>query len=151
MSNGKFQQKHGFSKGGESKESPTTKIKQKLEAFKTQGLSKIPAEELISIAEEMGQHLKNRGLKTTQIRRFLDGARKLDVQFNKGKNFVSDNILLLKPKLAYAAGRNQEVRPLMDVLEPAITAGGKTYEDFKRLLSLIEAIVAYHKYYGGND
>ncbi len=99
----------------------------------------------------MGEILKNGGLKTTQIRKFLDGMRKLDVQFNKGKDFNPDNVILLKPKLAYAAGRNSEVKPLMDILDPAITAGGKTYKDFTRLLDLVEAIVAYHKFYGGSD
>ncbi|MCX7965289.1 MAG: type III-A CRISPR-associated protein Csm2 [Syntrophorhabdaceae bacterium] len=151
MSNGKFQ-KHGFSKGEESKGFSVTSIKQKLEAFKTKGLSEISADELVLIAQEMGNHLKNIGLKTTQIRRFLDGVRKLDVHFNKGKDFNPDNIILLKPKLAYAAGRNpNEVKPLMDVLEPAITAGSKSYKDFKKLLYLIESIVAYHKFFGGSD
>lgn len=151
MSNGKFTPKYDSSRGDVYKDSPVATIKQKLEGFKTKGLSEISAEELVKIAQEMGNHLKNRGLKTTQIRRFLDSVRKLDVQFNKGKNFTPDNIILLKPKLAYAAGRNSEVKPLMDVLEPAISAGGKSYKDFKKLLSLIEAIVAYHKFYGGSD
>lgn len=151
MNHDKFKAKEGFDKGDDFKKSPVESIAKRIEGFRAKGLSEIPAEDLIYIAQEMGQHLKNRGLKTSQIRRFLDGVRRLDVHFNKGKSFSSDNILLLKPKLAYAAGRNQEVKPLMDVLDPAISAGGRTYKDFKKLLALIEAIVAYHKYYGGND
>jgi len=126
-------------------------LAEKVRKFEPQGLSKLPANTLIEIAEELGKYLKDSGLKTTQIRRFLDGIRRLDVQFSKGKQFLEDQVVLLKPKLAYAAGRNKEVRPLMDVLQPAITAGSKSYADFKKLLSLIEAIVAYHKFHGGAD
>lgn len=151
MSNGTYPQKHGHSRTEESRDREISKIKQKLEGFRAAGLSKLSGEELVDIAQEMGRFLKNNGLKTSQVRRFLDGMRRIDVQFDKGKDFVPDNVILLKPKLAYAAGRNAAVRPLMDVLEPAITAAGRTYDDFKKLLSLVEAIVAYHKFFGGND
>jgi CRISPR-associated protein Csm2 len=151
MSIGKFSSKNRFSKNDDHIKTHITDIKQKLESLKTPGLSNISGEDLVNIASKMGEILKNGGLKTTQIRKFLDGMRKLDVQFNKGKDFNPDNVILLKPKLAYAAGRNSEVKPLMDILDPAITAGGKTYKDFTRLLDLVEAIVAYHKFYGGSD
>lgn len=129
-----------------------SEIKQKLQNFQSTGLKNLPADELVNIAYKMGEHLKNLDLKTTQIRRFLDGVRKIDVQSDKGKNFKSDLVVLLKPKLAYAAGRDQtKIMPLMQILEPAITAGAKTYEDFKRLLALIEGIVAYHRFHGGRD
>jgi CRISPR-associated protein Csm2 len=39
----------------------------------------------------------------------------------------------------------------MKVLDPAIDRGAKSYESFKKLLALIEGIVAYHRYYGGGD
>ncbi len=135
---------------------PLNELKKKIKEYELSGLSRLPGDELINIAQKLGQHLKTTGLKTTQIRRFLDGIRRLDMQFNKGKGnkekgFLPDQVMLLKPKLAYAAGRNREVEPLMDIVEPAITAGSKSYDDFKKLLSLMEAIVAYHKYYGGAD
>lgn len=136
---------------GGSQESLVGDIQQKLRSFMAIGLSQLPADELVSIADKMGKHLKDEGLKTTQVRRFLDGVRKIDVQFDKGKKFNKDLVILLKPKLAYAAGRNQEIKPLMQVLEPAITAGSKTYMDFKRLLALIEGVIAYHRFYGGKD
>ncbi|MGQ3684152.1 MAG: type III-A CRISPR-associated protein Csm2 [Candidatus Loosdrechtia sp.] len=127
-------------------------IKQKLKNFQSTGLKNLPADELVNIANKMGKHLENNGLKTTQIRRFLDGVRKIDVQSDKGRNFKSDLVVLLKPKLAYAAGRDPgKIMPLMQVLEPAITAGAKTYDDFKRLVALIEGIIAYHRFYGGRD
>jgi len=110
------------------------------------------AEELVWIADKVGLYLKNQGLKTTQIRRFLDAVRRIDNQFKSSKEkFNGESVILLKPRLAYAAGRESKVKPLMKVLAPAIDRGAKSYESFKKLLALIEGIVAYHKFYGGGD
>jgi CRISPR-associated protein Csm2 len=125
-------------------------IKQKLEPLKSTGLKNLRADELVDLADKMGKYLKEQGLKTTQIRRFLDGIRKIDVQSNKGKAFNSELVILLRPKLAYAA-REQAVKPLMEVLDPAITAGAESYDSFKKLIAFIEGIVAYHRFYGGKD
>lgn len=151
-----FRQRYGQTQherqGGEQRESPVAEIKQKLQPYESTGLKNLPADELVNIADKMGKFLESLDLKTTQVRRFLDGVRKIDALSDKGKKFNKDSVILLKPKLAYAAGRDKErIGPLMDVLEPAITAGAKTYEDFKRLVALIEGIMAYHKYYGGKD
>jgi CRISPR-associated protein Csm2 len=138
--------------GAEQRENPVSVIRQKLENYKSTGLKNLSADELVNIADRMGKYLESLDLKTTQVRRFLDGVRKIDALSEKGKNFSKDLVILLKPKLAYAAGRDKEkIGPLMQVLEPAITAGSRTYEDFKRLIALIEGIMAYHKYYGGRD
>lgn len=114
-------------------------------------LKDLPAEDLVSIADKMGSYLKNKGLKTSQIRKFLDGVRKIDSHFDRGKSFNRESVILLKPKLAYAAGRQASVKTLMEILDPAIDAGSDSYESFKKLVALIEGIVAYHKYYGGGD
>jgi CRISPR-associated protein Csm2 len=133
-------------------DSPTPEIRKKLESYIAAGLKNLSADELVNIAKKMGEYLKENGLKTTQIRKFLDSIRKIESQSDKGKKFNPDAVILLKPKLAYAAGRDwNRIKPLMEVLEPAITAGSKGYDDFKKLVALIEGIVAYHKYYGGQD
>jgi len=144
-------QKKNFNPPEKKGDTFVKQLMEEVQKYEKDGLSKLPANTLVEIAEKLGKYLKNSGLKTTQIRKFLDGIRRLDIQFNSGKQFLEDQVVLLKPKLAYAAGRNSAVRPLMDVLQPAITAGSRSYSDFKKLLSLIEAIVAYHKFYGGAD
>jgi CRISPR-associated protein Csm2 len=133
--------------------SPAPEIRKKLESQITTGLKSLSADELVDIAKIMGKYLKDIGLKTTQIRKFLDSIRKIESQSDKGRKFNPDSVILLKPKLAYAAGRDRDntIKPLMEILEPAISAGAKGYDDFKRLVALIEGIVAYHKYYGGQD
>ncbi len=144
-------QKHN-PKDKRDKDSPVEELQKKLESFKSRGLKDISADEIVSIADRMGRYLKELDLKTTQIRRFLDGIRKIDIQFKRGKDFNPDMVVLLKPKLAYAAGREpKKIKPLMQILDPAITAGASSYENFKKLVALIEGIVAYHRYYGGRD
>lgn len=136
----------------EKKESPVSEIKKKIESYKSSGLKGLSADDLIEIAQKMGNYLKELDLKTTQVRKFLDGVRRIDVMSEKGKNFNREMVILLRPKLAYAAGRDpQKIGPLMEILDPAITAGSKSYDDFKKLIALIEGIMAYHKYYGGKD
>ncbi len=145
-------QRHGHSSNPSQQSEDTTvrECKQKIEQFKSTGLKNLSGDDLVDISSKMGGHLSKK-LKTTQIRRFLDGIRKLDSEFDRGKNFNKDLVILMKPKLAYAVGRNQDIKPLMEVLEPAITAGAKSYSDFKKLVALIEGIVAYHRYHGGKD
>ena len=133
----------------EQQDVDVSELRQKIEKY--QRLRDLPAEELVDIADRLGSYLKNQNLKTSQVRRFLDGVRRIDVQFDKGKSFNKDSIILLKPKLAYAAGRQSSVKPLMDVLDPAISRSTDSYESFKKLLALIEGIMAYHKFHGGGD
>lgn len=143
-------QRHEQTQQGRQEESPVGKIKQKLQPFKSTGLKNLPADDLITMADEMGKYLVKRDLKTTQIRRFLDGVRKIDVQSDKGRAFNRESVILLRPKLAYAA-RQPAVKPLMEVLDPAITAGSESYDSFKKLIAFIEGIVAYHRFYDGKD
>ncbi len=134
---------------GQQQSSVVMELKRKIQQY--QRLRDLPAEELVDIADRLGKYLKDNNLKTSQVRRFLDGVRRIDIHFDRGRSFNRDSIILLKPKLAYAAGRQSSVKPLMDILEPAISASTDSYESFKKLLALIEGIMAYHKFHGGGD
>ena len=112
-------------------------------------LSDLPVDDLVQYSEDMGRHLTHINLKTSQIRKFLDAVKKIDSKGGTG-GFSRDAVKLLKPQLAYAAGRQQEVKPLMLLLDPCIDRVD-TKEDFKQFARLVEGIVAYHKFYGGRD
>jgi CRISPR-associated protein Csm2 len=116
-------------------------------------LEKIGMDKLVDIAERTGHHLSQEKLKMNQIRRFLDGVRRIESELKGKADFsqIQDSIILLRPKLAYAAGRDKKVKPLMDVLDPAIKSGAKSRENFEKLLRLIEGIVAYHRFHGGGN
>jgi CRISPR-associated protein Csm2 len=65
-------------------------------------------------------------------------------------DFFRSACMLLKPKLAYAAGRQDEVKPLMAVLVPCIDRV-HTKDDFSHFYRFVEAIIAYHRFHGGRD
>jgi CRISPR-associated protein Csm2 len=126
---------------------------------KLSNLSDLPVDDLVKYADKFGKHLASPevNLKATQIRRFFDAVKKVEFEANKeafkdGKNeFNRDDVLLLKPKLAYAAGRQRkEVKPLMLLLGPCIDRVNSR-EDFKTFVRFIEGMVAYHKFYNGKD
>lgn len=116
-------------------------------------LSEISVEELVEKARQAGQEFKN--IKINQIRRFLDGVRRIENRIKAKASFdeVKDQIVLLRPMLAYAAGRKgtKEMKGFMDFLDPAIRSGSQSPENFRKLLRLIEGLVAYHRYYGGKN
>lgn len=81
-------------------------------------------------------------LTTSQIRGILDEIQKMH-------KFDGNKLQLLRPKLAYAAGRHKgRVKEFQEIVEEAIkfVKDDKSFEYFK---NFIEAIVAYHRYYGG--
>lgn len=112
-------------------------------------LSDYSVRELVQHAEKFGPALRQQRLETNQIRKFLDAINQLKAQLiSSSFEAIEAEVVLLKPKLAYAATRQNAVEPLQRVMSAAID---KTHnaDDFKRLVQLIESIIAYHKAAGG--
>lgn len=123
----------------------------------------ITPEAIIAIAERKGKLFNEKRIKTNQIRNFYSEitAMKLIAEQNRddrGKpqyEAVRRNLILLKPKLAYAAGRQPNVREVYTFISEAIQGidaaddndKGQAVENF---FDLIESVVAYHKFYGDN-
>lgn len=122
--------------------------------FKTElgDLKKLSIERLVEIANDVGASIAQ-SVKTNQIRRFLDGTRKVEAELKSKEPFekVKDQIILLRPKLAYAAGRNREVKDLAEILDVAVKSAAQTQENFVKFLKFMESIIAYHRFYGGRD
>ncbi|PZO58531.1 MAG: type III-A CRISPR-associated protein Csm2 [Phormidesmis priestleyi] len=126
------------------------------------GLQAYPIRALVEDASELGPFLRNQRLETNQIRKFLDAINRVkadlvreepasgDSEQHQQQIFadIESDIVLLKPKLAYAAARQRAAKPLSDVMSAAID---KVYslKDFDRLVQFIESIIAYHKAEGG--
>jgi CRISPR-associated protein Csm2 len=90
---------------------------------------------------------KNKPLSSSQIRTILDELQRMD-------NNQIQSINLLRPKIAYAAGRHGgRVKELQQVLEESIkfVLQGNTPEHFVRFKYFVEAIVAYHRFHGGKE
>ena len=102
---------------------------------------------LVKEAEQRGKQLA-RNLTTSQIRNIYGAVKKMQM---RGGELDTHKLLMLKPKLAYAAKRHGDgVETLKDVLTQAIDAVDNDPANFSRFVDFFEAILAYHKFYGGN-
>jgi len=96
-------------------------------------------------------------LTTSQIRKFFGELKRIQADPVK----YGEDIPLLKAKLAYAVGRDvskwggkvvykSKIKEFYEELEKGINAvRTKEKTDINNFVKLVEAIVAYHKYYGG--
>ncbi len=132
--------------------------------IKIESLKKIiqqgDAEELNNYAEELGKEFTTRKgrekeLSTSQIRNILDEIQRIPLPTGEKREEkfkeVKNKLHLLRPKLAYAAGRHRgRVKDFREVVEAAIKLVTEP-EHFKNFRNFIEAIVAYHRYHGGKE
>lgn len=119
----------------------------------SQSLSDMDVKEMIRFAENTALVCVIDRLKMSQIRRFMDSVKRVSATLRL-KEFDRSEVELLKIPLAYAAARQSSAMELMRTCTLAIDRiregeGGR--KDWERFEKFIEAIVAYHKFYGGGD
>ncbi|RMF28348.1 MAG: type III-A CRISPR-associated protein Csm2 [Chloroflexi bacterium] len=127
------------------------------------------AQTLVTWADRLGEALKREGLTTSQIRALFGEVRQIQAEWGiQGRRDQAlRRLILLKPKMAYRARkeRGKAVEDLVQVLDPALDLviqapprpddagpGAENNQDdnFQRFVDFFEAILAYHKAYGGN-
>lgn len=93
---------------------------------------------------------------TSQIRKFLSAVNCLENKISSCEKELSpeiaNEIKYLKVKLAYQVGRdnkNAALRNLYNEIEPLISQIGTNKDNYTKVARYIEAIVAYHKFNGG--
>lgn len=115
------------------------------------------ADVLIKHAEELGRVLQEGGLRMSQARDIFDELRQIESLWMRSPGAAVRRIYLLRPRLAYRTKRVQGLEPLAKVLDAAILEVVAPQSDeekrnrFGLLMEFVEAILAYHKYYGGGD
>lgn len=105
--------------------------------------------EMVTFAEQRGRELVEGKLTNSKIRSIYGEIKRIQgaKDFEKSKS----SFYLLKPKVAYAYGREPQNRGLklfkeiFDGAFPYVT-DDKTYNNF---CNLMEAILAYHRAFGG--
>ncbi len=120
-------------------------------------LRDIEAEDINGIGEAQGRAFAQK-VKTSQLRAFYSAVNRIRirVQSQRTNDFspLERSLILLKPKLAYAAGRHKALKSFQSFMVQAIDGVVKS-KDKKRALTnffdLLEAVVAYHKFHGGKD
>lgn len=108
-------------------------------------------------------------LKTNQIRKFLTAVNAITNKVNvyKAKHLnatelpdeLAGEIQFLKVKAAYQAGRERSVKDFISVkdfmkqshMKQHIEAVGTSIAKYEAFAHYVEALVAYHKFYGGKD
>ncbi|HEY86012.1 MAG TPA: type III-A CRISPR-associated protein Csm2, partial [Chloroflexi bacterium] len=100
-----------------------------------------------------GSSLARQQLTTNQIRAIFGEVRRIEGDWKIDPKRANKNLILLKPKMAYRAKKEQRSRgvgELVSVLDPAINLVAGKQKNFTRFVEFFEAILAYHKAAGGN-
>ncbi len=115
--------------------------------FKNRWITEGIDADCIKFAERFGKYLKFNDLTTSQIRNVFGELKRIQM---KGFKKEESSFLLLKPKMAYAVKRHgkkglEALRQVFDRAYDCVDCEQK----FKNLVDFMEAILAFHKSYGG--
>ena len=108
-------------------------------------------DDAIIFADKFGRFLKENKMTTSQIRNFFGEIKRIQMNgFDKNISAFK----LLKPKVAYSVGRETnagkkqilaEFKKIFDLAHSYV----KNPNHFENFVAFFEAILAYHKFYGG--
>ena len=146
MTNGRNQRQSGY----HSRERQAVPDPNVSDADLQQIILRGDAVKLNEIANKLGEYYADGGdkerLSTAQVRGILDHLQRMD----PGQAELQSKLQLLRPKLAYAAGRHGgKVKKLQGVTDRAILLVEADKDRFEHFRNFFEAIVAYHRYHGG--
>ena len=120
-----------------------------METIKAEWIKNGANEEMVSFAERCGKELVNGGLTNSKIRSIYGEVKRIPgvKNFEKSKS----SFFLLKPTVAYAYGRdrgNAGLKLFKEIFDGAFpyVSDDTTYNNF---CNLMEAVLAYHRAFGG--
>lgn len=119
-------------------------------------LAELTPEMLDTIANERGKDFAQ-DVKTNQIRNVFSHINEMRMNYRKEKSYsaVERDLILLKPKLAYAKGRQPralgDFQKFMFEAVDAVSGASDKQKALENFFALVEAVVAYHKFHGGED
>ena len=115
-------------------------------------------ETMIDFAEILGKFLSptrrddKSALSNSQIRNVYGEIKRIQMGIDKGGwEAVKPSFLILRPKVAYAAGRNRNLgivvfKVFFDIAATKVNSK----KEFLNFCNLVESVLAYHKAFGGN-
>ncbi|MCR4432196.1 MAG: type III-A CRISPR-associated protein Csm2 [Tepidanaerobacteraceae bacterium] len=103
--------------------------------------------------EEIGKYLAFKKVTVSQLRKIYSETRRIK---SEHFNDAVYRLRMLKAILAYTAGRMNNLREFKDIMSIAIdetikNKDSKSDKIFKRFIDFVEAIIAYHRAYGGRE
>lgn len=98
-------------------------------------------------------------ISTSQIRKFLSAVNKINnkIKYQNDSDILSEDIVAeiayMRVQFAYIVGKNNNdsLKKLHKELDKAIIEIKNSKSKFINFARYVEAIVAYHKFYGGKD
>ncbi len=119
-------------------------------------LQEMDFKDLDQIANETAKlFVQNDKIKTNQVRNVFGEIVKMRTEYGKKKKYedIRRNMILLKPKLAYAAARQKGMRSFKEtfsILIDLVESSEDKNIAVERFFDFSEAIVAYHRFYEEN-
>lgn len=109
----------------------------------------------LDLIEHFGKYIagkaggRGKSISTSQIRIAYGEISRLKMQFDE------TDMMMLRPKIAYAAAREggeiyKDLRKVLTIAIDKVSELDDKEKAFKNLASMFEAMLAYHKAYGGN-
>jgi CRISPR-associated protein Csm2 len=125
----------------------------KSEISQCNSLKEYPIRKLVNHTSEFGYFLHNGGLKSSQLRKFLDGINRAKAELAQAEDrdfsSIKNTVILLQPKFAYAAakqdGRSRNAAKALSEVTKAAIEIVHDADDFDQLVAMFESTVAYHK------
>lgn len=107
-------------------------------------------ESMIAFAEKSGKYMAENGLTNSKIRSIYGEIKRIQMGSFKEEKA---SFLLLRPKVAYALGRdkNNKGLQLFKLVFDAAAKSVTNEKEFQNFCNYIEAILAYHRANGGKD
>lgn len=123
--------------------------------FKSEWITTGVNDACMELCEELAKDMVDKRVSSSFLRNIFGELRRLEA--GNFENHLSE-FVMLRPKMAYACGRAIERNPKSkDVLDALLefykqmASKVKTTAHFKNLVSVMEAIVAFHKAFGGSS
>ncbi len=121
-------------------------------------LSALSIEELVlpdGALDQLARHF-GQTLKATQLRRVFHDIKRLEQTARRSKpdefSHIRTQLALTLPELAYAYGRDVIPREFYEFMRTLLHPPSERFqgkEDVQRLVEILTALLAYHKFHGG--
>jgi len=121
-------------------------------------------QKIVTEAKTLAEQIYRQRLKASQIRKIFTEVRKIEALWEQeGKQESAlRRLVMLKPKLAYQEKRQERrgtspMKPLSTALSAAIDAVANEKDSekqdtyFRNFVDFFEAVLAYHKFFGGDN
>jgi len=105
------------------------------------------AKHFSEVAEKTGQLLKESNVTVTQLRKVFTEVKRLSPE-NENYKY---KLKLLKAKMAYTSGRFPKLKDFQEIVNKALPVAEQNEKTLQRFKDFFEAVVAYHKFFGGRE